>query len=163
LRPAALCTLALGVFLGHAASGHDTGFAELQSPPLAPGQAYTALFDLPGTYAYHCHPHPSMTGQLRVLAGPGPGGPASHRVSIVDDGNATHAGRMAFRDEASGANLTTLHAGDTVVWTNEGGLRHDVHVVALAPAGSDDGSFETTVGGLLAITLATLVASGRRT
>lgn len=36
------------------------------SAPLAPGQAYSLTFSQPGTFAYHCEPHPFMTGQLVV-------------------------------------------------------------------------------------------------
>ncbi len=33
---------------------------------LDPGFTYTFLFPTPGTFAYHCEPHPSMTAQIVV-------------------------------------------------------------------------------------------------
>jgi plastocyanin len=36
------------------------------SPLLEPGATYTTTFSSAGTFAYHCEPHPSMTGQVVV-------------------------------------------------------------------------------------------------
>jgi plastocyanin len=33
---------------------------------LQPGESYEFLFDIPGTYTYHCAIHPSMTGTVVV-------------------------------------------------------------------------------------------------
>lgn len=38
---------------------------EWASPLLVPGDAYTRAFDEPGTFPYHCEPHPFM--QARVI------------------------------------------------------------------------------------------------
>ena len=36
------------------------------SPLLAPGATFTRQFDAVGPFAYHCTPHPGMTGSVRV-------------------------------------------------------------------------------------------------
>ena len=36
------------------------------SPLLAPGDAFTQTFLTPGEFAYHCEPHPFMTGRVVV-------------------------------------------------------------------------------------------------
>ena len=36
------------------------------SPTLAPGAAYGRTFDQPGSFPYHCSPHPFMTGTVVV-------------------------------------------------------------------------------------------------
>lgn len=47
----------------HTVTAHDGGF---DSGELAQGQSYSHRFDVPGTHAYHCHPHPNMTGTIVV-------------------------------------------------------------------------------------------------
>ncbi len=37
-----------------------------ESPLLAPGDAFTHTFESPGEFAYHCEPHPFMTGRVIV-------------------------------------------------------------------------------------------------
>jgi len=34
---------------------------------LAPGQAFSRTFDQPGSFPYHCEPHPFMTGTIIVV------------------------------------------------------------------------------------------------
>ncbi|HSJ13377.1 MAG TPA: plastocyanin/azurin family copper-binding protein [Longimicrobiales bacterium] len=36
------------------------------SPLLEFGRTYSAVFNTPGTYSYHCEPHPSMTASVIV-------------------------------------------------------------------------------------------------
>ena len=36
------------------------------SPTLAPGEAFSRTFDQAGDFAYHCEPHPFMTGTVVV-------------------------------------------------------------------------------------------------
>jgi plastocyanin len=36
------------------------------SGPIAPGGTWRHTFDQPGTYAFHCTPHPFMTGVVVV-------------------------------------------------------------------------------------------------
>ena len=52
------------------------------SGDLVQGASFSVTFDTPGTYDYLCTPHPTMTGQIVVLAAapaptvaPSPGGP----------------------------------------------------------------------------------------
>jgi plastocyanin len=39
---------------------------EWSSPLLSPGDAFTQTFAAPGEFAYHCEPHPFMTGRVIV-------------------------------------------------------------------------------------------------
>jgi amicyanin len=39
---------------------------ELYSDLLSLGESYTHIFNSPGTYMYHCGPHPSMKGKVIV-------------------------------------------------------------------------------------------------
>ena len=41
---------------------------ELDSGPIGPGEAYGHVFEVPGTYAYHCSIHSTMHGTITVLA-----------------------------------------------------------------------------------------------
>ena len=36
------------------------------SPLLAPGETFTREFDAPGSFPFHCEPHPFMTGAVTV-------------------------------------------------------------------------------------------------
>jgi plastocyanin len=47
----------------HSVSADDGSF---DSGLIDPGKAYERVFDRPGTYAYHCTPHPFMTGRVVV-------------------------------------------------------------------------------------------------
>jgi plastocyanin len=155
------CTLALCLL--PATSGDPvSSSAALQSPPLGPGAVFSTTLPA-GSYPYHCHPHPFMMGTVTVLPTPAAGGPRTYRIDIVDDGNATHAAAMGFRDAATAGNATTVHAGDTLVWVNTGRLYHDVHLVSLASAsGGDLGAFEVWVLAGLAAALAGIYVLSRR-
>ncbi|MBA2596021.1 MAG: cupredoxin family copper-binding protein [Chloroflexia bacterium] len=48
----------------HTVTGDDLAFDD--SGPIAPGESFSLTFDAPGTYAYHCGPHPGMVGQIVV-------------------------------------------------------------------------------------------------
>ncbi len=43
---------------------------QFNSGDINPGGAYSKEFTVPGSYAYHCAIHPSMTGTVVVQAGP---------------------------------------------------------------------------------------------
>jgi plastocyanin len=42
----------------------DTGLFD--SGGISNGETYSQMFTAPGTYAYHCTPHPSMTATVKV-------------------------------------------------------------------------------------------------
>lgn len=50
--------------VGHTVTSNSGG--ELNSPVLGQGQTYVHVFNSVGTYAYHCTPHPTMTGSVIV-------------------------------------------------------------------------------------------------
>jgi amicyanin len=50
--------------LGHTVTSDGGG--ELASPLLGKNKTFSHTFDQPGTYAYHCTPHPNMKGLVTV-------------------------------------------------------------------------------------------------
>lgn len=44
----------------------DEADAFVKSPLLEQGQSYSYTFETPGTYSYHCTPHPNMTASITV-------------------------------------------------------------------------------------------------
>ncbi len=50
----------------HTVTANDATF---DSGPIAPGQSWSRKFNTPGTFGYHCRPHPNMTAQLSVVSG----------------------------------------------------------------------------------------------
>ena len=48
---------------GHTSTGDQGGW---NSPILATGEAFVHRFDQAGTFAYHCEPHPFMTGTVII-------------------------------------------------------------------------------------------------
>ncbi|MDQ3043551.1 MAG: plastocyanin/azurin family copper-binding protein [Chloroflexota bacterium] len=48
----------------HTVMGRDLAFAD--SGPLEPGESFSQIFTVPGTYVYICGPHPNMTGTIVV-------------------------------------------------------------------------------------------------
>jgi plastocyanin len=53
-----------GSATAHQIMSDDAGFDT--SEPFTPGQSYTAVLGLPGTYHYHCAIHPNMVGTITV-------------------------------------------------------------------------------------------------
>lgn len=52
----------------HTATADDGGW---DSGEIAPGESWSRTFDEPGTFAYHCTPHPFMTAEIVVRRGGG--------------------------------------------------------------------------------------------
>lgn len=75
------------------------------------GGSYAATFEEPGTYAYHCHPHPSMTATIVVSDTPEALGGA---VNIT------------LKDYAFTPSTLTVRPGTVVTWTNEDPVAHTV-------------------------------------
>ena len=51
--------------VAHTITGEDLAFDD--SGVLEPDQEFRQTFDEPGAYAYHCGPHPHMTGTIVVM------------------------------------------------------------------------------------------------
>lgn len=49
--------------VGHTSTADGEAWA---SPLLAPGDAFTQVFEVAGEFGYHCDPHPFMTGRVVV-------------------------------------------------------------------------------------------------
>lgn len=143
------------------AAAHDAVGSDAQSPPLGHGGTYMDTAHASGNVLYHCHIHPRMVGLLHISRDVDPAGPATHRIVMRDDGNATDLAAMAFVDNA-GSNVTVAHLGDTLLWTNQGTLTHDVHIVWSAVAPADSGSFEVWVAAGLVLVLTAIFAASRR-
>ncbi len=50
----------------HTATSDNDAAAAFDSGSLATGESFSFTFEEVGTYAYHCTPHPSMTGTVTV-------------------------------------------------------------------------------------------------
>lgn len=50
--------------VAHSVAGDDLGFDD--SGLIDPGQSFSTTFDTPGTFTYHCAPHPGMEGVIVV-------------------------------------------------------------------------------------------------
>lgn len=104
---------------------------KLDSGMIAPGSTYSFTFEAAGDVSYHCHPHPWMRGNVTIEEAHGHGAPQTHHVEVVDGASPAD---YRFVPE----NLT-IHAGDTVVWHNNGTMQHHVMDDALMHE-HDDGS-----------------------
>jgi plastocyanin len=139
----------------HTVSADDKTF---ESGELAPGATWSMRFDSPGTFAYHCTPHPWMKASVRVVE---PGGeippppapvaadhshtapaappaatrqgdePVRHQVDIIEPDPAD-PGTWTFNPPALDARV-----GDTIVWRNTGSMEHTVT--------ADDHSFDSGI------------------
>lgn len=159
-------TLAVATAIGLAwlpGGGADTASHAASSPLLAPGQVFANTFTAAGTYQYHCHIHPSMTGEVRVVAPARSGGAATHTVRIWDASNQSKVDSMGFLDDETKLPVTTVRLGDNVVWINEGKLSHDVGIQEPTGApGFDQGTFEGVVAILAVGAVAVIVWSRLR-
>jgi MYXO-CTERM domain-containing protein len=131
----AAASLALLLIAPHGGSHPGHAAQAIASDMIAPGETFTFRPDTPGTYAYHCHPHPWMTGTLLVTAAGD--APAEVDVAIRDDGNGTHVDEMGFHDDASQTTTTTARVGDLVRWVNEGNFTHNVVLEQVAGSTTD--------------------------
>lgn len=82
---------------------------------IAPGSSIALTFDgswTDRTLEYHCHPHPEMTGEVRI------------------EGEPVGAGETAFvevRDHMFSPWRLVVRPGTTVIWQNEDPVTHNVH------------------------------------
>lgn len=103
---AALASFAAPV-LAHAPEHLPGGF---HSPDLRQGDSWNWTFPQPGTYVYHCHPHPFMRGTVRVEA------------SAPDPSNAT----VGIRDYTFQPGELRIRSGMEVRWRNDDNDTHTV-------------------------------------
>lgn len=82
---------------------------ELNSPTLSNGGVYTHTFANAGTFPYHCHIHPAMTGSI-----------------TVDPNSAVTTLSIGITDNAFTPSTTTVKTGAVVTWTNNGSNPHTV-------------------------------------
>ena len=53
--------------VGHTVTPDEPSDAFASSELFVQGETYSVTFDAVGTYAYHCQPHPNMTGIVTVV------------------------------------------------------------------------------------------------
>ena len=111
------------------------------SPNLMPGDSWTYNVTAEGTFDYHCHPHPWMLAQLRML--PGNGTPVTHVINITEPEGED------FENWTFSPKVLDVRVGDTVTWLNAGTVMHRVsetvgehiaHVGTLGGAANAEGS-----------------------
>lgn len=92
---------------------------DVESDNLAPGDSFQYTFLEPGTFEYHCHPHPWMTAKITIAAPVNGTAPQTHVVKLVEP--SSKQSEWGFEPET-----LTIHAGDTVVWVNDGTVVHNI-------------------------------------
>lgn len=122
---------------GHGAVGSDGHPEEgVSSPELQPGQSFSFNVTEEGTFDYHCHPHPWMLAQLRML--PSNGTPVTHVIDITEPAD------EPFENWTFSPKVTDVRVGDTVTWVNVGSVMHRVtqtvgeHVAHVGTLGGSD-------------------------
>ena len=88
------------------------------SPNLMPGESWTYNVTAEGTFDYHCHPHPWMLAQLRML--PANGTPVAHFINITEPEGED------FEAWTFSPQTLDVRVGDNVTWTNVGSTMHRV-------------------------------------
>lgn len=80
------------------------------------GQAFSLTLDRPGTYLYHCHPHPWMKA----------------RIVVADDAELSGLVNVDIASFAYGQRELRVQPGTTVTWTNQDPIPHTATVEAFA-------------------------------
>lgn len=90
---------------------HDHGAAGFDSGDMTMGVTWSTTFDTEGSYEYHCHPHPYMTGRVTVT-----------------DSDAAQSGPVAVRIENYSFEpaILVVKPGAKVAWTNLDNTTHTV-------------------------------------
>jgi plastocyanin len=141
-----LATLAIG---SHVTATEHTRF---DSGPLEHNATFPWTFEEPGTYTYHCTPHPFMMGSVVVTEGASQSGTVE--VDIID---------LAYNPET-----IEVAPGTTVVWTQRddastagpGGHTVTEDDDSPGPSGSgDDGGGGSSPGLGLVVSLAAVFAA----
>jgi len=70
----------------HTVTPQDAGVFE-DSGQLFPGDSFTVVFGLPGSVAYYCRLHPTMTGTVEVVAAASPLPTATNTSTSSPDGS----------------------------------------------------------------------------
>lgn len=116
--------LTLVLPLALAGGGHDEPAPDAHdeegysSPELQPGQSISFNVTEEGTFDYHCHPHPWMLAQLRML--PSNGTPMTHVINITEPTD------QPFENWTFSPKIMDVRVGDTVTWVNVGTVMHRV-------------------------------------
>ena len=128
-----------------ASEGHGAEAAEapddhaeegVSSPELQPGQNFTFQVTEEGTFDYHCHPHPWMLAQLRML--PSNGTPVTHVINITEPAD------QPFENWTFSPKTMDVRVGDTITWVNVGTVMHRVtqtvgeHIAHVGTVGGSD-------------------------
>ena len=104
----------------------------VMGPEMLTNDTWSHTFTSPGTFEYHCHPHPWMQGTIKVLPSDG-SAPREHVIEIVEPAD--------FEAWTFTPEKFTVRAGDTVTWLNPGAQMHRIaettgeHAEHIASAG----------------------------
>lgn len=84
---------------------------EFQSPTLTPGDSYEHVFSKAGTFPYFCSFHGTATTGMHAT------------ITVTAAGTPSK-----FQDNITGTTLLdfTVEVGDTIRWTNNSGMNHNV-------------------------------------
>lgn len=117
---------------GHDDGAHGHGDDAVTSPEMYHNETWNHTFTEPGTFEYHCHPHPWMQASIMVLEANGTA--MNHTITIIEPDD--------FEDWSFDPVELTIRAGDTVTWVNAGQQMHllaettEEHADHIAAAGS---------------------------
>lgn len=121
---------------GHGAeepADHEEG---VSSPEIMPGQSWSYNVTEEGTFDYHCHPHPWMLGQVRIL--PANGTAQTHVINITEPVGED------FEKWTFSPKTYDVRVGDTITWVNNGTVMHRVtqtvgeHIAHVGTLGGSD-------------------------
>lgn len=96
--------------------GGTTSDSNVVSDDLRTGDTFQHTFTTEGTFAYHCHPHPWMQGEIHIEPAQNGSEPQNHTIKIVEP---LDEGDWTFEPGS-----LTIRVGDTVEWVNEGEVIH---------------------------------------
>jgi plastocyanin len=88
---------------------------------------YAHTFNAPGTFNYHCTIHPGCGGLAGTIVVVDPATAIQHRVLAISQSGGS-AGVYGSPGTCSALSVSrdTVHTGDTVTWTNNSPLSHNV-------------------------------------
>ncbi|MGB0652121.1 MAG: cupredoxin domain-containing protein [Thermoplasmatota archaeon] len=131
------CLLVLAAPMTMAQDGHDDhahGEDALAGPQQQPGEDWSHIFTEPGTFEYHCHPHPWM--QATIIIEEAPEGYEPQEV-VIEIEEPEDYQQWSFTPEQ-----LTVRVGDTVTWRNTGAIMHKV-----AETGGEHADHIASMGG----------------
>lgn len=105
--------------------GGGTGVTpELGGSVAANGGMYSHTFNTAGTFNYHCTIHPSCSGLAGTIVVVASGTAIQNRLLAISQSGGS--GGIYSTCSTLSVSRDTVHVGDTVTWTNNSPLLHNV-------------------------------------